>query len=151
MALWRSNQGGKEKPDFSALSEVFSLEEKDAIDRLYEDLNLEYVPMDRSHVSGILAGVWVEDLDGLEEFPLDSSKKNQLERGLVEFATILRERHGYTVNVDVALGLLWNLKKAEFLSGDEITAKYCTDAKPVIFVADGGGNGVMLAPRITGE
>jgi len=134
-------------PDFSALPNVFSLEQKDAIDELIRSATQS--PMNSSRTVAIMHE---DDLDGVDQDPnlgrleIRTKKKNELERKLVELATILRERHGYTLNVDISLDTLWHLKKANFL-GDGLTAYWSTDPKPVVF-KELAGIGVVQAPRI---
>lgn len=139
---------GSWRADFTGLPNLFPEDpEKDGIDRLIECLDLSKVPMNPSRTSGIISSDSLRGLDDLEKFDIDIDKKRKLDRSLTKFSTILEERHGYTIDVDMALDSLWNLKRADFIDNKttEITARYSEESKPVVFV---GNIGVMQAPRI---
>lgn len=137
-------------PDFSglsALNDVIEEEQKDGIEITLEAVDVDKIPLNPSHTVGLIPEAKVS-LKDLNDFPLDVDKKKQLDRDIVELKTILKERHGYSLDVDLGVNTLWNMKKAEFLDGS-VTAYFSEDSKPVFFL--GSSIAVMQAPRIEEE
>jgi len=131
----------------SALNDVIEEEQKDGIEITLEAVDVDNIPLNPSHTVGLIPESKVS-LKDLSDFPLDVDKKKELDRDIVELKTILKERHGYSLDVDLGVNTLWNMKKAEFLDGS-VTAYFSEDSKPVFFL--GSSIAVMQAPRIEEE
>jgi len=95
----------------------------------------------------------------LQSFEITDSwgmKKRGLERKILEFATILRERHGYTIDDERLAETIWSLEKAGFL-GEKLTAYYFTTIQPIIissrisYYSNNNDYYLIVAPKLLDE
>jgi hypothetical protein len=108
--------------------------------------------MDPSHVMALvkLPGEVLDKLESLEKLEFRVATKSQAEIGLTELKTVLRERYGYEIDVDLAASALYHLDKVFGDYHHNVTAYYWPTAEPVVFVFGGeyGSTALVVAPKI---
>ncbi len=107
---------------------------------------LEAGEMNAKHTTLVVKADAVTDkVKELNSFPLENGTKNRLRKSATELAHILNEV-GYTVSASLVTNTVWELEKANRISGTNLTAYYFDEALP-LFVTD-GKTYVMIAPWI---
>lgn len=113
-----------------------------------EIVDIDRAVMDTCHVTAFISNTNIDytDMEGWEQTGITVGRKYLLDRSLTELATLLKIKHGYTIDVDITLERLWNLSKADMFGIDKIDIYYRPDKMtPVLF--RGGTNTIAIAPR----
>ena len=131
----QKENGGATKPSF-----------RDLITPLFE----EHAIMDPSHVMALLKlpGEVLDKLQSLEKLEFRVATKSQAEIGLTELKTVLRERYGYEIDVDLAASALYHLDRVFGDYYHRVTAHYWPTVDPVVFVFQDTNKALVVAPRI---
>jgi len=110
----------------------------------------EHTIMDPSHVMGLvkLPGEVLDKLESLEKLELGAATKAKAEVGLTELRTILRERYGYEIDVDLAASALYHLDRVFGDCYHRVTAYYWPTVDPVVFVFQDTNKALVVAPRV---
>jgi hypothetical protein len=106
--------------------------------------------MDPSHVMALLrlTDRVKEGLERLEKLEFRVATKSQAEIGLTELKTVLRERYGYEIDVDLAASALYHLDRVFGDYYHRVTAYYWPTVDPVVFVFQDTNKALVVAPRI---
>ena len=106
--------------------------------------------MDPSHVMALVR-IPEDVLDGLEgllgraEIPVRS--RSGATRGATELATVLKLRHGYTLDEEMVGSALYHLSRGLGTGRSHVTAYYWPEVSPVVFRLDGEVC-LVVAPRV---
>jgi hypothetical protein len=106
--------------------------------------------MDPSHVMALLKlpGEVLDKLQSLEKLEFRVATKSQAEIGLTELKTVLRERYGYEIDVDLAASALYHLDRVFGDCYHRVIAYYWPTVDPVVFVFQDTNKALVVAPRI---
>jgi hypothetical protein len=106
--------------------------------------------IDPSHVMALvrLPEEVLERLEGLlGKTEISVRSRSEATRGTTELATMLKLRHGYTLDEEMVGSALYHLSRGLGTGGNHVTAYYWPEVSPIVFRLDGEVC-LVVAPKI---
>jgi len=105
--------------------------------------------MDPAHVMALvrLPEEVLERLEGLGKAEIPVRSRSEATKGATELATVLRLKHGYTLDEEMVGSALYHLSRGLETRESHVTAYYWPEASPVVFRLDGEVC-LVVAPRV---